>query len=526
MSLSFTAWMIPGFVGACAAGLASHVALRRRPRPGARELAILAAAMAWWCLLQVVVLAAPTLEGKVLASKIQYLGVVTVPLAWLWFATAYASCTPRIPPIGWALLAAPEAATLLLAWTNEWHGLVWKRLFLVPAGSFSLLRIDYGAWFRVHVYYAYALIAAAICTLAYSLLQSPHRRRRALLVVVSPLLPVAANRLYLGGATPDRWVDLTPSGLALAGLVLTWSLLCNDLLDLPPVTRSRVLDAISDGVLVVDPDGRVLDQNPAAARLLGCRIGDTLPGPLLGPGRRAEGAGEAGPGTVPRETAEVEGRTMEITRSPARYLPAGAAIVVVRDVTERDRLQRELRAMGEELVRANAELVKLAATDELTGLANRRHLFHTLEQELRRSARYGRPLSLLLLDIDNFKRINDSLGHNAGDLLLRGIASIIQGTLREADTVARIGGDEIAIVLPETGREGAQAIARRILARVAKRTFHTPGGTAFSATVSVGVVVAEAGSQDAGELLHRADVALYAAKRGGRNRMRLGAASG
>ncbi|HYV68079.1 MAG TPA: diguanylate cyclase, partial [Myxococcales bacterium] len=164
---------------------------------------------------------------------------------------------------------------------------------------------------------------------------------------------------------------------------------------------------------------------------------------------------------------------------------------------------------------------RLATTDGLTGLLNRRTFGTQLAARVREAQRYRRPLSLLLLDVDHFKKVNDTHGHPAGDAVLRGVAAVARAQARETDLVARYGGEELAVVLPETDAAGARAIAERLRAAV-ESTAHATDQGPLRVTISVGVATWPGGGQTGDELLTTADRALYRAKQTGRNRVESG----
>jgi two-component system cell cycle response regulator len=168
----------------------------------------------------------------------------------------------------------------------------------------------------------------------------------------------------------------------------------------------------------------------------------------------------------------------------------------------------------------NARLAALAITDPLTGLLNRRALIDRLATEVDRARRYGTVVTLLMVDIDHFKRVNDTLGHLAGDDVLREVAAVLQNTVRTVDLVARYGGEEFVVVLPETGRDGAVAFADRVRERIAIHPFLAPVREGLALTASIGVATFPAERVDTVEdLFARADEALYRAKADGRNRV-------
>jgi len=166
-----------------------------------------------------------------------------------------------------------------------------------------------------------------------------------------------------------------------------------------------------------------------------------------------------------------------------------------------------------------ARLLEMQAhTDALTGLANRRHFFEMAEAELLRTRRYDAPLSLLMIDIDHFKEMNDTHGHRAGDRVLQNLARTCLEVLRNVDVAGRVGGEEFAVLLPETELAGAMEVAERLREAVEKSAVDREEGRALRITVSVGVAILEAHS-NLDTLLSQADTALYDAKHQGRNRV-------
>ncbi len=207
----------------------------------------------------------------------------------------------------------------------------------------------------------------------------------------------------------------------------------------------------------------------------------------------------------------------------AEGLEAGASDYVSLPLQRRELRARvaavlRSRALNEELETRNRTLEELSLTDPLTGLANRRYLVQRLEQESSEAQRYGQPLGLLMVDIDHFKAINDSYGHEVGDRLLVEVAAVLRGCVRQYDVVARFGGEEFVVVLPQTPTAGLLQAAQKIQEAVAVTPLQV-GTQQLRLTVSVGGAVRHR-DESPQSLIQRADQAMYEAKRAGRNTVR------
>jgi diguanylate cyclase (GGDEF)-like protein len=186
--------------------------------------------------------------------------------------------------------------------------------------------------------------------------------------------------------------------------------------------------------------------------------------------------------------------------------------------TERENLEKTVADRTKELSEANARLERLAVTDGLTGLFNHRRFQEQLHSELLRCERHKRPLAVLMLDVDFFKKVNDSMGHPAGDELLRRLADVLGEDLRQTDLISRYGGEEFAVLLPETTKAEAMQVAERMREAVELRINEHQAWTQ-RITISIGVATFPEDGATAEAVLHAADQALYVAKRQGRNRV-------
>jgi diguanylate cyclase (GGDEF)-like protein len=279
-------------------------------------------------------------------------------------------------------------------------------------------------------------------------------------------------------------------------------------------TLRAALDQIDEGVVLLDRGLRTEFMNRAARELGGLRE--------PGPGERppfadlARTAAQNAVYNIPPDELEafVDKRIDWVKRGdpgPQELRMSSGKIMHVRCIMLRD---------GARMLTYTdvTDLVRLAEIDSLTGLYNRRQFLALAEQEWTRFRRYERPLSLLMMDIDFFKSINDRFGHDAGDKVIAGVANVCITTARSTDLLGRLGGEELALLLPETDLRSATHVAERLRLRIVEETIRV-GGEWIPVTASIGVAEASLTVGSFPDLMKRADAALYAAKRNGRNRV-------
>ena len=210
-----------------------------------------------------------------------------------------------------------------------------------------------------------------------------------------------------------------------------------------------------------------------------------------------------------------------LARPPGVRLEVEAIVAAVFFVTTlfADVVLAGLRRQRLALIQTRAELAKLVSTDALTGLPNRRHFQEALDAEMARVQRYGGSFSLALLDLDEFKSFNDRFGHPAGDAALCELARVIRQHMRASDRVARLGGEEFAVILVGTGKEAARLVVERLRVSIAELDLGHLAVPGCTVTTSIGVAAVPDDAEYAAELVRHADVALYEAKARGRNRV-------
>jgi len=508
-----TFWSVPALV---ALALTGHTLYRSRHRdetPGTASLRWLAWCVAFWATGDLLATLSESLTFKMLAMKVQTVGVAFLPVAWFTFAMTYARRMKQLPRWTIVQLAIVPIVTLGLALTNELHGLVWAGLRLQQVGNFVGLALTYGPWFQFHVLYAYALILIATVILVWELSRSGAYRRAVVAVIAAPLVVGTIHLVHLSPYNPTPWFDPTVLGFACAALLLNNGVIRVGMLDAVPTMRNRVVELLSDGVAIVDRRGRIIDINPAGAAILGLALDETLTRSIADHLRQSPLVPSLLRGQSGRISLE-NGSFYDVKSTVLAADPAGEPTeiaLVLRDVTQQHRAAEELEV-------AKAKFEKQAHIDDLTALANRRMFISRLEEEIRRVERSGLPLSLLLFDLDHFKRINDTHGHDVGDRVLSVIASVTRDFKRGADVAARLGGEEFALLLPDTDAGGAVKVAQRLRATIEETRISDNRGGAIQITASFGVAtITRHGTVD--QVLNSADRALYRAKNAGRNRV-------
>lgn len=332
-------------------GLALY-AWQQRRAPGASPMAVVSLGMAVWAWGYAGELTVNGIAAKVLAAKFQYIGIVTVPVGWLVLAQAVTQRRHWLTRGRALALAILPSITLVLVWTNEMHGLIWRTVDLLATG----LDVTYGPWFWVHSVYSYLALLVGTVYLIDRLMRSRdmYRWQIALLVLAS-LLPWFGNVIYLLRLLPFSGIDPTPIFFSISLLAFGWDLFRYRLLDLMPIARKTVVDSLGDGVIVCDQQSRVIDINPAARALLGrdLVIGTPLDEALAGWPELlavyALGLSDAAEvGFDERRWFDVA--VHELTDAPGR---ARGRVIVVHDVTRAKESARELAAARDRALAAS-----------------------------------------------------------------------------------------------------------------------------------------------------------------------------
>jgi diguanylate cyclase (GGDEF)-like protein/PAS domain S-box-containing protein len=445
-----------------------------------------------------------SLRPRALFGKLQYFGIVFMPLAWLIFTLNYtqrnALLTKRILS---ALLIIP-VLSLLLAFSDNWHGLVWKSVSYTDT-PFPSLIIEHGFWFKyVFLPYTYGLFTLGVFVLMNSfLLDSSLYRRQTGLVLVAASMPLVANVLYLLSGLHLYGLDPTPYGFAVCIALCVPTLFRKDPLVITPISYREVFLNTTDSVLLIGKDHSIIDINPRALKDLGLEAKSVLGKPFVNLYPDFQGFLKEDPGEQSSHTLELKSETgeqfVELKLSPL-LTSQGKQIgqmIMLRDVTTE--------------YKQKTVLERFAYLDALTGIANRNQLKLESERAFALAKRYGIALSILYVDLDKFKQINDTYGHEIGDEVLIHVANCLRRAMRENDVVARIGGDEFAVLLYEASAAETREAKERLEA-ILQQPFKV-ADQLLSIYASIGFALHPKDGETLRDLLRHADAAMYQVKR-------------
>jgi len=471
-----------------------------------------------------------SLQDKVLWLKIMYMGVVAVPALFLIFTLQITHHDNWLTPRNLALLALEPLTILLLLWLDV--RFMFNQIDLAQRGGFTVLNIERGPGFWLNTIYSYALILLALVALAVgSMRANQFFRRQYLIILIGSVIPFAASLFTQARYEELADLDMAPMSFSVMSILYAYAVFRHQFMDLLPVARGRLIENMGDGVLVVDGMGRIVDINPAMKSFL-----DDEPAALIG--RNISEVLNLWSHDVDQLLEGFETRTeLKFRGKPTRYLDLritplynddnvmNGRLIVFRDVTDRkiveqnlrramDRLQTQLIEIGT----LQSKLREQAIRDALTNVFNRRYLEETLERELARAERESYPLCLIMMDLDYFKDVNDTHGHEAGDVVLKALAETVMRQSRHGDFVCRYGGEEFVLVMPNIGIETARQRAEELHQIV--NSLNIPyGNFNLTTTISMGVAAYPEHGKSKEELLRAADRAMYIAKNTGRNRV-------
>lgn len=489
--------------------LGCYTLIKAKEAPGAKYYILVTFLSAVFTFSYVFELTSVTLEQMKFWLRLEYLALPFIPLCILLMCFEYVGQKIK-KGIFYSLFAVP-ILTIFVHSTNDLHHLYYKSMNVRSDTPFPILKLEGGPWFYVHSIFMFVCIMFSVIILLMQLKKSLFRFRMQILTMAAGLIvPIIATNFYINGLSPYG-IDLGPVSMSLSFLLHGVAIVSYQMFNVAPIARDTVFTSMREGVIVLNQTGMIVDYNPAVikaipglkAHVIGKSIMEILEGnqqliKIISEGQERD------------YMVETEG---EIIHYHIRFSPVQikkrqeiGKIITFVDVTERVILQEKLQ--------------QLARMDGLTRVFNRSYFMRKAEKVFDSLRINGGNVSVVMFDIDHFKKINDTYGHEAGDCVLSNVAALAKECLREKDIIARYGGEEFIICLPNTNLLAAGQIANRIRARIADSSLLNHGNE-IRVTLSFGISYEEIypldGRHSIHSLMRDADKALYAAKNNGRN---------
>lgn len=448
------------------------------------------------------------MEDMIFWNQIQYFGIPFFPAWWLAVGILYTERGRLLKGWGGAAVFAVPVLTFILRLTNDSHHFYYSKIQMNQIGDYTFLLLSKGPFYYVQMLYAF--IALFLCTYFYfqryrkSVGSERIQFRLFLIASILPYLALILIMADLGGTGIDYTALILPPCILLILLALTRY----NFLDIKALARERVFRDTDAGLLLLNRSYRVVDFNESSKRFfqwLGIQIReDNLEALLEAHPKLMDSIGNQKDQIVQLESPEGM-RSVSIRSMPFRNQHETLGYqVIFEDVTEREALNRRL--------------VEMANIDGLSSLNNRRRFRELGEEAYQRAVRYEEKLAVLMMDLDHFKKINDTYGHSAGDQVIKEFSAMMAQEFRGTDITGRMGGEEFAAVMLYTDGETAFQKAEGLRAEVEAYGFRHENHL-MKLTVSIGIAELNADVLDFEMLISQADRALYQAKEQGRNRV-------
>jgi diguanylate cyclase (GGDEF)-like protein/PAS domain S-box-containing protein len=508
---------------------------RKHHVPGRNAMVWMLAGLAVWAFCYAMITISDSLDAKRFWLIMENIGILTVPAFWFIFTVQYAQVDKWLNKNIVACFFVIPLISLVMLFSNSWFHYYYSSVRPVSASGGPLI-IERGPFYLVAAIQAYLLNLAGTGVLIWRFIYYRNIYRKQLAVLVGAvLIPLIVNIFYQFAPkiipALSIPIDLTPISFTVTAFLLSAGIFGLRLFDLIPIARHTVLEYIPELVFVVDAHDRVLDANSAAQKVLGKSLDEIIgKDPLEVFSKWPQLINRFLTASEAHEEIQIPGdppHTLELTVSALynQFNQLEGRVIVAHDVTERKWLENDLKYANEvlsnqleEINKLRDELEEQAIRDPLTNAYNRRYLSEFLDKEVARAERENKPVTVVIMDMDNFKQFNDTYGHKCGDLVLQAITKFLNEHSRRGDVVCRYGGEEFVILMPNVSLEVGFERAEMWRQDFSESPIEYDGMKLF-ATFSAGVATFPLHGKTGDVILQAADKALYRSKDAGKNKV-------
>jgi len=449
------------------------------------------------------------LEMILLWNHIEYLGIPFYGVLWFLLALEYSGNKYRLTPFIRILLFIIPVVTIIFRYTSSLNHLYYNNVMLDVNSVFPVLIFKKGLWYYVNVIYTSILIV--ISNYIYTRLiitNKKNNRKQSAVMFLASLIPWAGWYIYLVGVAPNN-LDMVPIGIAISSILFMIGVLKFSVFDIVPIEWKEVFKRMEDGMIIFDKNLLLVDYNRAASSI------------ISGLNKLAYG----------KQYVDIEGFDERIVCMVDKITDEDTSLKDDKEKKYNAKMTAIVDSKGNNIgytmfltdITKQLEIMKklelLATTDDLTGIYNRRFLIERGCTEIERAERYKKPFSVIILDLDHFKNVNDQYGHKTGDEVLCVTAGICRENIRDIDILGRYGGEEFIILMPETTLNMACIVAERLRKKIEDAVLEY-NNIKIGITSSLGVTGTDmVKEQNIDMFIRSADRALYKAKQDGRNRV-------
>jgi len=444
-------------------------------------------------------------------NAVKYIGLPFIPAFWVVLALLYTDRERFLRPIIWLSIFAIPLFTILARYTNDWHHLFYTSVRVDTGMLFPVLFVEKGPLYLIQGFFmAFCVVFSCYLYLLQYKRSSGIIRTQCVIMIAASALPWLTFIPNVLNISPYA-IDFGPFVGSISCVLFLIALFRFEFLNLKPLARDKVFQCTKDGIIVLDANYCIIDYNAAAANIIPALNDQSIKENIQSVLHKRDLIDSILAG---REFSYKTGRKDEIHHYTVRTSEilekkgqTAGYLITITDITG--------------YISSMKKLQELASIDGLTGIFNRRHFFEQSSRELEKARRQNYGLSVIILDIDFFKEVNDNYGHQAGDSVLQYISRICQQSIRTVDILGRYGGEEFIIFLPNTTVKDSVVVANRVKKKIEAAEIPYQDEL-IKVTASFGVTgIDMVKNETLSYFLKHADDALYRAKSGGRNRVQV-----
>jgi len=451
------------------------------------------------------------LQELIFWNQVQYLGLPFISVLWLTVALLYTKTVYTLSKRTVVLLFLVPVITFFMRLTNPWHHLFYKNWQLKQFWENSFLSMERGYWYYVNISYTVLclFLTIIIYCLGYWKKQAGYTRPQFLVFLFASILPFIGIMLIIF-VFPKWSFDYTALLVPISMFIISFGIIKYDFLEIKTLARETIFENSPVGMMILESGLRLIDYNKSAKDFFNALNISLDYYPIKDLFKTEPALLEIFKSETTQEfRVMIDGkeRFFEISTVPLGSNPLGKGtrmLKSIQDITEKKKVKDALAI--------------LATLDSLSGLYNRVAFMKLGQKELSRAKKHNEQLSLLMMDLDSFKTINDTFGHAAGDEVIRKLGNIITTSFRKTDFAGRLGGDEFVVLLKNTSLTEAKRIAEKFRETVFKtKVFYKNQEISFTVSIGVAAMLDIDNNDNIEDILKQADEALYQAKAQGRN---------